>query len=417
MRGLQCLDIAATRVTTSALADLRDLPMLRCLWISGVEVDDGWEGLRDLRSLSDLVVYRAAPAANDWSRLAELPQLRSIWCVEAAEVDPQTLEVFEQKNPLCRLVVGSRPAQVIGKDHQRALAERLQERGAKVKLAFLPDTSRESEDVRSDNGPVVLLDITLPAGCALADDDVRLLSCLTGIRAFSAPGMADADRCAAALDEQASTAKQIDLSKSDLTDAGLARLASLPQLEILYIAWTKVTDAGMKHLARARRLRHLDLFATPIGDESLKRLAQLPDLESLKLGYSDVSERGLRNVLALRTLRGLDLDNLPVTDELVRQICEMPQLAHLGLRGERLRLSSAVVSSLARLQKVEISFAPLVTDDWVEPLGKLTALSELKLWGTKITSAGIEKLHAALPRCRIFSDHGTIEPERPTERK
>ncbi len=166
----------------------------------------------------------------------------------------------------------------------------------------------------------------------------------------------------------------------------------------------------MKHLAGVRRLQHVDVVSTRIGDEGLRSLRESVDLWFLNIGDTDISENGLPFVLTFPRLEDLKIYNLPVTDELLRRICDLPQLSSLVVGGEKMRLSSVSVSSLEKLQKVHLIHTPLVDDDWLEPLGKLTALTELNLKGTKVTAAGVEKLHTVLPRCRIFSDHGTIEP-------
>ena len=41
----------------------------------------------------------------------------------------------------------------------------------------------------------------------------------------------------------------VDLSNAWVTDADLAKLASLPQLESINLAYTKITDQGLEHLA------------------------------------------------------------------------------------------------------------------------------------------------------------------------
>src|SRR4051812_45508665 len=52
----------------------------------------------------------------------------------------------------------------------------------------------------------------------------------------------------------------VDLSNAWLTDADLARLADLPRLERISLAYTKVTDLGLEHLAPLRRVKVLDLY-------------------------------------------------------------------------------------------------------------------------------------------------------------
>jgi hypothetical protein len=72
----------------------------------------------------------------------------------------------------------------------------------------------------------------------------------------------------------------VDLGRTKVTDAGLQHLAGLKQLRALDLNNTQVTDAALKHLAGLKQLRELDLFLTKVtakGKADLKKA--LPDLE------------------------------------------------------------------------------------------------------------------------------------------
>jgi len=69
------------------------------------------------------------------------------------------------------------------------------------------------------------------------------------------------------------------LNGTDLSDAGLKRLAPLKQLEILSLSGkTGITDAGLDGLAhQVSELPHLERLG--IGDQGLASLARLPNVE------------------------------------------------------------------------------------------------------------------------------------------
>src|SRR5215510_1028897 len=52
----------------------------------------------------------------------------------------------------------------------------------------------------------------------------------------------------------------VDLSNAWLTDADLERLAHLPQLESINLAYTKITDEGLERLAPLKNVKVLDLY-------------------------------------------------------------------------------------------------------------------------------------------------------------
>jgi hypothetical protein len=64
---------------------------------------------------------------------------------------------------------------------------------------------------------------------------------------------------------------ELDLSHTAVTDAGLATLAKLPQLEVLRLRATKITDEGFRtHLAGIKTLKRLDLGETSVTPEAVE---------------------------------------------------------------------------------------------------------------------------------------------------
>ena len=71
------------------------------------------------------------------------------------------------------------------------------------------------------------------------------------------------------------------LTGTQITDAGLAHLASLSKLRELWIGQTAVTDAGLEHLSGLKNLETLDVSGTKVTLEGFQRLKQaLPRLET-----------------------------------------------------------------------------------------------------------------------------------------
>jgi len=74
--------------------------------------------------------------------------------------------------------------------------------------------------------------------------------------------------------------RELDLSHSQVTDAGLKELASLQQLHTLRLRETNLTDAGLKHLAVLKQLKHLDVTGTQVTDRGFAELQKaLPGLK------------------------------------------------------------------------------------------------------------------------------------------
>ena len=95
----------------------------------------------------------------------------------------------------------------------------------------------------------------------------------------------------------------LDLSASQTTDAGLAQLANLTKMRELNLAETKITDAGLAHLEGMADLRTLNLHGTATTDKGLTTLAGLKNLKTLTVGR-EVTEEGLKSLrTALPTTR------------------------------------------------------------------------------------------------------------------
>ena len=109
------------------------------------------------------------------------------------------------------------------------------------------------------------------------------------------------------------------------------RALRLPRLRELYLSRTQITDAGLKHLAASVTLQKLDLFDTQVGDEGLRSIAKLTTLVRLGLGNTKVTDRGVELLKALPQLQELYLSGTAVTDNGMLAIGQIGQLRSLDL--------------------------------------------------------------------------------------
>ncbi len=85
----------------------------------------------------------------------------------------------------------------------------------------------------------------------------------------------------------------LSLNSTQITDAGLAQIAGLPQLQALYLYNAQITDAGLLHIARLNRLRWLYLGTSQITDAGLKHLAGLNQLQALYFTSTNITDEGV----------------------------------------------------------------------------------------------------------------------------
>ncbi len=89
-----------------------------------------------------------------------------------------------------------------------------------------------------------------------------------------------------------------ELGRSKVTDAGLATIAMMPNLERLHLENTAVTDAGLVHLAGLARLEYLNLYGTKVTDAGIARLAGMKSLKKLFLWQTAATKDGAKSLEA-----------------------------------------------------------------------------------------------------------------------
>ncbi len=202
------------------------------------------------------------------------------------------------------------------------------------------------------------------------------------------------------------------LNDPELSDAGLAKLASLPTLaELIVRGGGRFSGPG---LAQLRHLQRLVLEGCTIADDalthfppdsaveelelgdmfvnSLDGLGKLEKLQRLKLMYSNVSHRAVKTIGGLKTIRSLRLDCTTVDDDDLRQIAECKQLEELGLGGTP--ITDAGVKLLAGLKELKALYLneTAVTDAGAVALESLPKLGTLEVSDTRVTEAACERV-------------------------
>lgn len=98
------------------------------------------------------------------------------------------------------------------------------------------------------------------------------------LRTASAPAAVD-DVTLARLAPIADLIVEVELARTRVTDAGLATLATFPNLRVVDLTRTPVTSAGVKALGSLSKLEALNLTDTAVDDEANATLKTLPALK------------------------------------------------------------------------------------------------------------------------------------------
>lgn len=286
-------------------------------------------------------------------------------------------------------------------------------RGAKVTNGDLPILA-----------PLQQLQALHLAETGITDAGLKELAALTQLRTLSLPSAAITD---AGLKELARVPQlqSLNLAATRVTDAGLQDLAGMTRLQSLNLLHTKVTDAGLKHLAGLKLktlwvpldsqtdlgLRHYLAAVDPVAlnlngwrkltDAGVKEVARLHQLQALHLADTAITDAGVNALVALTKLHTLDLSDTAITDIGLSSLAGLDQLHTLSL--QYTKLTDAGLSALARLKQLrELNLQGTRTSSaGLKELAGLKNLQSLNLRYTKVTDAGVAQLQRALPGCVI----------------
>jgi hypothetical protein len=207
------------------------------------------------------------------------------------------------------------------------------------------------------------------------------------------------------------TVGALDSNNQRITDAGLRHIGQAKRLRSLNIGFTKVTDQGLGYLAGLPALVHLDLSSTSISDDGLIALKPLKELYSLTASGTNITDRGLSVLVEVANLGELNLAETRITDEGLTSIVKLPTLTRLRIdqlnyrRSEPPRITDEGMKYIAQLTDLrELGIMNLAITD--EGLARLSALKKLQLLSAshfepKYTPAGVAQLQESLPTLKI----------------
>ncbi|MEZ5324133.1 MAG: c-type cytochrome domain-containing protein [Verrucomicrobiales bacterium] len=89
---------------------------------------------------------------------------------------------------------------------------------------------------------------------------------------------------------------QVNIARTQVTDAGLPTVAKMANLTNLRLELTGVTDAGLDHLSGLANLEYLNLYGTKVSDAGLGKLAGLKKLKRVYLWQTGVTEEGAKKL-------------------------------------------------------------------------------------------------------------------------
>ena len=234
---LSNVNVTNTAIRTSELGMLRDLPCFSMLWLSTDQINDDFEFAGQLKHLRRLSLWGSTlpPLAG----LADCSHLRMLALHVPRELLDETIVAeLQAQNPRLSIRINNEP---VGADRSGEAARKLQSKGVEVGADLRHAGERDPEGSGW---------IEIPAGVELTPEERDSLNLFAGqLGTFKGEELHDADEYASVLCEN-EWLRNLKLSGSDLTDAGLSQLAKIVVLRWLSVVGTQVTQAGVEEFKR-----------------------------------------------------------------------------------------------------------------------------------------------------------------------
>lgn len=186
----------------------------------------------------------------------------------------------------------------------------------------------------------------------------------------------------------------LELRQADINDSGLSILANARRLRRLDIGFSdRVTDAGLASLRGLLELEEFSISGARLNGPGLAHLADLPALRSLRLGSCQIDDACLASLLGLERLQELDLFYGTFTDAGMGYLEGLTGLESLKLKYALEFTDDGLIHlrALHRLKRLDLS-CTMVTDRGLPHLASLESLEELDLHADEVSDAGLVHL-------------------------
>lgn len=168
---------------------------------------------------------------------------------------------------------------------------------------------------------------------------------------------------------------RVNMTGEKIGDEQLQKVAGLPNIDVLDLEDSHVTNASLPLISGLKSLTQVRLVNTKVSE--IGTLASMPLLNNLAMAYSDVRENNFSPLKEFPKLRVLGAGGLQVTDAGVQILAECPHLEELSIAGAKL------------------------TSTGLNPLIQKKNLKYLSVKDAIYDPANLQALKAALPDCKF----------------
>ena len=198
--------------------------------------------------------------------------------------------------------------------------------------------------------------------------------------------------------------RELNLTLTPVTDAGLAHLSGLLELRKLGLASTQCTGTGFAHLKALQRLEEVNFHFTPLNDDGLRAITAVPISVRLWFAHTHFTDDGAASLAQLQTLRlcGIGSSEEGSSGAAVAALTKLPleDLSLLDRQATPVGIEHA--AKIHTLKRLDVSYAPTVTDESLRLVAGLPQLEEFRLGSAQVTDAGLQHLAACKSLRRLY---------------
>ncbi|MBQ4141985.1 MAG: hypothetical protein IJD43_00740 [Thermoguttaceae bacterium] len=171
--------------------------------------------------------------------------------------------------------------------------------------------------------------------------------------------------------------------------------------EITIMRCIAISDDGVNQLAGLKNMRKLNLRGNYLGSDALKACVNMPELTQLIVSENVIDDEGAKYLEGLTKLDHLDLWANNLSDAGLDSIVKITSLKRLSLVANQISDEGvAKLTALTNLEDLDLA-ETMITDACIESLKKMTSLKKVSFRATGISDAALAELSAALPNCQV----------------
>jgi internalin A len=292
---------------------------------------------------------------------------------------------------------------VEGPSITNALAPRIAEQTSLVSLA-LRNTLVGDQGIAQFTALKSLRVIDLRVSPMVTDAAMKTLAKMPQLRAVRLTGCNVTDTGIATLLDLPRLTELDVRNCRGVTARGIEQLTGKETLRVLKIGGPKIDDEVLETVAKLNNLSGLSLDNCDITDAGVAKLAELPLVDLTLYQCAGVTDKGLEVLAGYAELKHLTLRDVPAKGSALDKLPHPEKLVSLNMAQSG--ITDAEVAGLARmtsLEKLNLSETAL-TDAAVDTLSKLSSIKQMLLTQTGVSTEGMSRLRKALPECSIRSE-------------